>query len=104
MAKKHWILIATVAAGLAVGAPAAMAAPELPGLPGVPALPGAPVGEPNSGACTTEPGTAEAQSDQTALQLPVNGLSDINEGNCQSSGNEQGNGVGGDLASPGLPQ
>jgi len=103
MAKKHWLLIATVAAGLAVGAPAAMAAPE-PTVPGLPALPSAPLGEPNDGDCTTGTGSAEAQSDQAALQLPVNGLDTVNEGNCQSSGNEQGNGVGGGMASPGLPQ
>lgn len=102
MAKKHWILIATVAAGLAVGAPAAMAAPELPGipaLPAAPALPGAPMGE-SSGDCTSEPGTAEATSDGQAVQAPTNGLNDGNEGNCQSAGNEQGNDVEGAMAVP----
>lgn len=93
MAKKHLILIASVAAALAVAAPVAMAAP-LPELPGVPALPGATVGQPNDGVCTDGPGAAEASSDEPALQLPVAGASHGNE-NCQSAGNEQGNGLGG---------
>ena len=103
MAKKHLILIASVAAGMAIAAPVAMAAP----LPELPGLPAAPIGAPNSGDCSTEPGAASAQSDQPALQLPVGGLNDLNEGNCQSAGNDQGNGVGGGMGGapslPGLP-
>jgi hypothetical protein len=98
MAKKHWILIASVAAGLAVGAPAAMAAPELPGLPG------APVGQPSSATCTDDAGTADVKSDQTALQLPIAGAAQGNDGNCQSAGNEKGNGVAGNGAFPGVAQ
>ncbi|TCK21759.1 hypothetical protein [Pseudonocardia endophytica] len=115
MAKKHLVLLASVAAALAVGAPAAMAAdaapaaPAIPGVPSLPALPELPVGAPNGGDCSVEPGSATAQSDTPgAVQAPVPGLNDGNEGNCQSQGNDQGNDVEDGLPAgaglPGIPQ